>query len=79
MKLGYNYMSSMRHNECPRAKTFCLAKNCYGSFQIKQNDFIIDKYSHLNLIMSDLNSIGSKKLGNVYIVRKIIHILPHNR
>jgi hypothetical protein len=33
-------------------------------------------YSHLNLIINELNSISSNKLVDVDIVRKIISLLP---
>jgi hypothetical protein len=31
-------------------------------------------YSHLNLVINELNSIGINKLGDVNIVRKIISL-----
>jgi hypothetical protein len=36
-------------------------------------------YSHLNLIINELNSIGINKLGDADIVRKIISLLPQQR
>jgi hypothetical protein len=36
-------------------------------------------YSHLNIIINDLNSIGINKLGDADIVRKIISLLPQQR
>jgi hypothetical protein len=33
-------------------------------------------YSHLNLIINDLNCIGINKLGDTNIVRKIVSLLP---
>jgi hypothetical protein len=36
-------------------------------------------YSHLNLIINELNSIGINKLGDAYIVRNIISLLPLQR
>jgi hypothetical protein len=36
-------------------------------------------YSRLNLVIIELNSIGIKKLGDAYIVRMIISILPQQR
>jgi ABC-type multidrug transport system ATPase subunit len=36
-------------------------------------------YSHLNLIINELNSIGINKLGDANIVRKIISLLPQQR
>jgi hypothetical protein len=38
-----------------------------------------DMYSHLNLIINELNSIGINKLGDADIVRKIISLLPQQR
>jgi hypothetical protein len=43
---------------------------------MKDNDLVRDMYSHLNLIINDLNSIGINKLGDVDIVSKIISLLP---
>jgi hypothetical protein len=36
-------------------------------------------YSCLNLIINELNSIGTDKLGDADIVRKIISLLPQQR
>jgi hypothetical protein len=36
-------------------------------------------YSHLNLIINELNSIRINKLGDADIVRKIIFLLPQQR
>jgi hypothetical protein len=36
-------------------------------------------YSHLNLIINELNSIGINKLGDADIMRKIISLLPQQR
>jgi hypothetical protein len=43
---------------------------------MKQNELVRDMYSHLNLIINELNSIRINKLGDVNIVRKIISLLP---
>jgi hypothetical protein len=39
---------------------------------MKNNELVRDMYSHLNLIINELNSIGINKLGDANIVRKII-------
>jgi hypothetical protein len=54
----------------------CLVLNDYNSFALKDNELVRDMYSHLNLIINELNSIGINKLGNADIVRKIISLLP---
>jgi hypothetical protein len=36
-------------------------------------------YSHLNLIINELNSISINKLGDADIVRKIISLLPQQK
>jgi hypothetical protein len=36
-------------------------------------------YSHLNLIINEINSISINKLGDADIVRKIISLLPQQR
>jgi hypothetical protein len=46
---------------------------------MKDNEFVRDMYSRLNLIINELNSIGINKLGDVDIVRKIISLLPQQR
>jgi hypothetical protein len=38
---------------------------------MKENEFVRDMYSRLNLIINELNSIGINKLGDADIVRKI--------
>jgi hypothetical protein len=59
-----------------REKKHCLVLNEYNSFAIKDNELIRDMYSHLNLIINELNSISINKLGDADIVRKIISPLP---
>ena len=54
-----------------------LAKNNYDSFQTKENEFVRDMYSHLNIIINELNSIGLTKLGDSNILRKTIFVLPY--
>jgi hypothetical protein len=46
---------------------------------MKDNELVRDIYSHLNLIINELNSIGINKLGDANIVRKIISLLPQQR
>jgi hypothetical protein len=44
---------------------------------MKDNELVRDIYSHLNLIINELNSIEINKLGDANAVRKIISLLPH--
>jgi hypothetical protein len=53
--------------------------NEYNSFQMNENEFVRDMYSHLNLIINVLNFIGINKLGDADIVRKIISLLLQNK
>jgi hypothetical protein len=54
----------------------CLAKQSFDSFAMYDNNELVhDMYSHLNLIINELNSIGLTKLIDVNIVRKIILVL----
>ena len=46
---------------------------------MNENELVKNIYSHLNLIVNELNSIGLTKLGDADIVRKIISVLPHSR
>jgi hypothetical protein len=46
---------------------------------MKDNEFVRDMHSRLNLIINELNSIGINKLGIADIVRKIISLLPQQR
>jgi ABC-type multidrug transport system ATPase subunit len=46
---------------------------------MKDNELVRDIYSHLNLIINELNSIGINKLGDADIVRKIISLLRQQR
>ena len=55
---------------------YCLAKQNYNSFEINDNELVRDMYSLLNLIINELHSIGSTKLDDADIVRKIISMLP---
>ena len=57
----------------------CLAKQSYDSFKIHENKLVRDMYSHLNIIINELNSIRLTKLGDADIVRKIILVLPHSK
>jgi hypothetical protein len=57
----------------------CLVLNEYNSFAMKDNELVRDIYSHLNLIINELNSIGINKLGDADIVRKIISLLRQQR
>jgi hypothetical protein len=40
---------------------------------------LLEMYSHLNLIINVLNSIGINRLGDADIVRKIISLLLQNK
>jgi hypothetical protein len=55
-----------------REQKHCLVLNEY-------NELVRDMYSRLNLIISELNSIGINRLGDADIVRKIISLLPQQR
>jgi hypothetical protein len=57
----------------------CLVLNEYNYFQINETELVRDMYSHLNLIINELNSIGINKLGDADIVRKIISLLPQSK
>jgi ABC-type multidrug transport system ATPase subunit len=46
---------------------------------MNENELVCDMYSHLNLIINELNSIGLTKLGDADIVRKIISMLPKKK
>jgi hypothetical protein len=43
------------------------------------NELVRDIYSHLNLIINELNSIGINKLSDANIVRKIIPLQPQQK
>jgi hypothetical protein len=62
-----------------REQKHCLVLNEYNSFAMKDNEFVRDMYSRLNLIINELNSIGINKLGDADIVRKIIFLVPQQR
>jgi hypothetical protein len=57
----------------------CLAKQSCDSLKMNENELIHDMYSHLNLTINELSSIGLKNLGDANIVRKIISMLPHHK
>ena len=59
-----------------REQKHCLAKQNYDSFKMNDDELVRDMYSHLNLIINELHSIGLTKLDDVEIVRKIISVLP---
>jgi hypothetical protein len=46
---------------------------------MKENELVRDMYSRLNLVINELNSIGTNKLGDADIVRKIISLLWQQR
>jgi ABC-type multidrug transport system ATPase subunit len=46
---------------------------------MKENELVRYIYSHLNLVINELDSIGINKLGDADIVRKIISLLPQQR
>jgi hypothetical protein len=62
-----------------REQKYSLVLNKYHSFAMKDNELVRNMYSRLNLIISELNSIGINKLGDADIVRKIISLLPQQR
>jgi hypothetical protein len=62
-----------------REQKHCLVLNEYNSFAMKDNELVRYMYSHLNLIINELNSISINKLGDADIVRKIISLLPQQR
>jgi hypothetical protein len=49
-----------------------LVLNEYNCFAMKENELVRDMYSHLNLVINELNSIGINKLGDANNVRNII-------
>ena len=57
----------------------CLAKQNYDSFKMNDDELIRDMYSHLNLIINELHSIGLTKLDDVDIMWKIIFVLPQKK
>jgi hypothetical protein len=46
---------------------------------MKENELVRDMYSHLNLIINEINSIDITKLDDADIMRKIISLLPQQR
>jgi hypothetical protein len=46
---------------------------------MNDDELVRDIYSHLNLIINELNSIGLIKLGDADIMRKIISMLPQKK
>jgi hypothetical protein len=62
-----------------REQKHCLVLNDYNSFTMNDNELVRDMYSHLNLIINELNSIRINKLGDVDIMRKIISLLPQQK
>lgn len=59
-----------------REKKHYVALNEYNSFRIKDNKLVKDMNYHLNLIINKLNYINLIKLGDAYIIRRIIFLLP---
>ena len=57
----------------------CLAKQNYDSFTMNDDELVHDMYSHLNLIINKLHSIGLTKLDDADNVRKIISVLPQKK
>ena len=43
------------------------------------DELVHDMYSHLNLIINELHSIGLMKLDDADIMRKIISVLPQKK
>ena len=54
-----------------REQKHYLAQQSYDSFEMNDDELVHDMYSHLNLIINELNSLGLTKLGDADIVRKI--------
>ena len=46
---------------------------------MNDDELVHNMYSHLNLIVNELNYIGLTKLGDADIMRKIISLLPQNK
>ena len=46
---------------------------------MNDDELVRDMYSHLNLIINELHSIGLTKLDDVDIVRNIISVLPQKK
>jgi hypothetical protein len=46
---------------------------------MKENELVIDMYSHFNVIINELNSIGINRLGDADIMNKIISLLPQSK
>jgi hypothetical protein len=58
------------------SKKHCPVLNKCNSFAMKQNELVRDMYSHLNLVINEINYIGINKLDDADIVRKLISLLP---
>jgi len=43
---------------------------------MQQNELVKDMYSHLNLIVNELNATGLNKISDEGVVTKIISVLP---
>ena len=46
-----------------REQKHCLAKQSFDSCKMNENELVHDMYSHLNLIINELNSIGCNTSG----------------
>jgi hypothetical protein len=60
----------------PRQK-YRLVLYDYNSFQMNESNLVKAIYSHSNLIINKLNSIGITELGDADIMRKIMSVPPH--
>lgn len=59
---------------------YYVLKNKYDSFTMSSHELINETYSHLNLIVEDINSLGVKdKIDDGDLVRKIMRILPREK
>jgi hypothetical protein len=56
-----------------------LIKEAFNSFKMMPNELANEMYSHLNVIVNELNEIGLTKLSDEDISRKIIQVLPKDR
>jgi hypothetical protein len=79
MRFDLNYMSAAMAHLMSVSKKHCLVLNKYNSFQMKDNEIVRYMYFCLILIVNELNFIGTNKIGDTYIVKKIISLLPQQK
>jgi hypothetical protein len=61
------------------ARSVLLVKEAFNSFIMLPNELANDMYSHLNVIVNELNELGLAKLSDEDISRKIIQVFSKNR